>query len=520
MFIYLIILFCTFLLYYARWHYRHWERLGFPYVKAKGPLGVLDSVLRTRQKSFGMAIYDAYKQSSEKILGIYIINRPAVLIRDAQLARDILTKDFISFHDRGVYVDEENDPMSGGLFFLKGTKWKTLRAKLTPSYSSGKLKSMFSTIQDVSQKLVNYLDSELPEDGSSRRVELKHLFATYAIDIIASVIFGLEVNSFENPTNEFVALSKHINGSSYIAMLRGTCQFMFPSLEKFFQSLGWSEKASDFMNKIVKETVCYREQNNVERKDMLQILLQLRNTGKINTDDDDGHVNAQLWSAQKTKEALEWMTVDVIAAQLYLFYIAGFETTASTSAFTLYELARYPKLLQKAQQDVEKAVEQHSSLTYDALKDMKYLDLCIKETIRKYPALPILNRECTNDYQLPNSELVIKKGTPVIISLFGIHRDAKYFPEPLRYNPERFSEENPTFDSIAYMPFGEGPRHCIAQRMGLINVKVAIAQILQRFKVEINENMKEIEIDNFGVPIMAKGGVNIFLAKKLNTISK
>ncbi|KAL9890829.1 cytochrome P450 6d5 isoform 2-T2 [Glossina fuscipes fuscipes] len=469
MFIYLIILFCTFLLYYARWHYRHWERLGFPYVKAKGPLGVLDSVLRTRQKSFGMAIYDAYKQSSEKILGIYIINRPAVLIRDAQLARDILTKDFISFHDRGVYVDEENDPMSGGLFFLKGTKWKTLRAKLTPSYSSGKLKSMFSTIQDVSQKLVNYLDSELPEDGSSRRVELKHLFAT---------------------------------------------------LEKFFQSLGWSEKASDFMNKIVKETVCYREQNNVERKDMLQILLQLRNTGKINTDDDDGHVNAQLWSAQKTKEALEWMTVDVIAAQLYLFYIAGFETTASTSAFTLYELARYPKLLQKAQQDVEKAVEQHSSLTYDALKDMKYLDLCIKETIRKYPALPILNRECTNDYQLPNSELVIKKGTPVIISLFGIHRDAKYFPEPLRYNPERFSEENPTFDSIAYMPFGEGPRHCIAQRMGLINVKVAIAQILQRFKVEINENMKEIEIDNFGVPIMAKGGVNIFLAKKLNTISK
>lgn len=56
--------------------------------------------------------------------------------------------------------------------------------------------------------------------------------------------------------------------------------------------------------------------------------------------------------------------------------------------------------------------------------------------------------------------------------------------------------------------------------MGLINVKVAIAQILQRFKVEINENLEELEIDNFGVPIMAKGGVNIFLAKKLNTISK
>lgn len=155
------------------------------------------------------------------------------------------------------------------------------------------------------------------------------------------------------------------------------------------------------------------------------------------------------------------MSVDVIAAQLFLFYVAGFETSAATTAFTLYELAQYPDLMKKAQDDVAQALEKHGKMTYDALKDMKFLDLCIMESTRKYPGLPILNRECTHDYAIPDSKLVIKRGTPIIISLLGIHRDAEYFPDPMRYDPERFLEENMNYVPAAFMPFGEGPRHCI-----------------------------------------------------------
>lgn len=83
------------------------------------------------------------------------------------------------------------------------------------------------------------------------------------------------------------------------------------------------------------------------------------------------------------------------------------------------------------------------------------------ETIRKYPALPILNRECTIDYPLPDSNLLIEKGTMVIISLMGIARDPAYFPEPMLYRPERFSDDPPAYNVDAYMPFGDGPRACI-----------------------------------------------------------
>lgn len=157
------------------------------------------------------------------------------------------------------------------------------------------------------------------------------------------------------------------------------------------------------------------------------------------------------------------MSVELIAAQLFLFYVAGFETSASTTAFTLYELAQQPKLLKKAEEDVQNALEKHGALTYDSLKDMKFLDLCTMETTRKYPGLPILNRECTQDYAIPDTKLTIKKGTPIIISLFGMHRDAEYFPDPMRYDPERFLEENMNYNPVAYMPFGEGPRMCIGR---------------------------------------------------------
>jgi len=83
-------------------------------------------------------------------------------------------------------------------------------------------------------------------------------------------------------------------------------------------------------------------------------------------------------------DALISLSVDMIAAQLFLFYVAGFETSASTAAFTIYEMSQYPDILGKAVQDIEQAMEKHGGITYDSLKDMKYLDLCVKGNLSKH----------------------------------------------------------------------------------------------------------------------------------------
>lgn len=96
------------------------------------------------------------------------------------------------------------------------------------------------------------------------------------------------------------------------------------------------------------------------------------------------------------------------------------------------------------------------------------------------------------------------------MSLVGLHRDEEYFPDPLKFDPERFINKN--YNPAAYMPFGEGPRHCIAYRLGQMNAKVAIVKLLTTFKFECIEK-KEIEFENYGVTLLPKGGVNVKVYK-------
>lgn len=499
--------------FYLKRHYEYWERRGFPFEKHSGiPFGCLDSVWR-QEKSMGLAIYDVYVKSKERVLGIYLLFRPAVLIRDADLARRVLAQDFASFHDRGVYVDEERDPLSANIFSLRGQSWRSMRHMLSPCFTSGKLKSMFSTSEDIGDKMVAHLQKELPEEGF-KEVDMKKVMQNYAIDIIASTIFGLDVNSFENPDNKFRKLVSLARANNRFNAMFGMMIFLVPSIAQFLFRIGFKNPVGLAMLQIVKETVEYREKHGIVRKDLLQLLIQLRNTGKIDENDEKS------FSIQKTPDGhIKTISLEAITAQAFIFYIAGQETTGSTAAFTIYELAQYPELLKRLQDEVDETLAKNDGkITYDSLNKMEFLDLCVQETIRKYPGLPILNRECTQDYTVPDTNHVIPKGTPVVISLYGIHHDAEYFPDPETYDPERFSEENRNYNPTAFMPFGEGPRICIAQRMGRINSKLAIIKILQNFNVEVMSR-SEIEFENSGIALIPKHGVRVRLSKRVPKLS-
>ncbi|KAH8371352.1 hypothetical protein KR093_007063 [Drosophila rubida] len=475
---------------YVRRRYTYWQREGVAEEKAHFPFGILDAVVK-RQRGFGLALYDVYKRHNAKLVGVYMMNKPTLLVRDAQLARQLMTSDFGSFHDRGVYVDEKHDPLSSNLFNLQGASWRNLRNKLTPSFSSGKIKGMFGTVDDVAEKLVQHLQGVLAQSPNDE-IEIKSKLTTYAIDVIGSVIFGLDIDSFSNPNNEFSAVSDTLrDGGNILLKIHNIATFVFPPLAKLMNRLGFESEVLTKLRDIMRRTIEFREQHNVVRKDLLQLLIRLRNTGKIGEDDDE------VWNIETAQHDLKAMSIDKIAAQGFLFYIAGSETTAATAAFTLYELSMYPQLLREVCEELDAVMARHQlkrgdKLTYEAVQDLKFLDLCIMETVRKYPGLPFLNRECTQDYPVPDCDYTIKKGTPILISLHGIHHDASYFPNPADYDPHRFDADKLDYDQTAYMPFGEGPRHCIAMRMGKVNSKVAVAKILANFEL-LAAPRKEVE---------------------------
>lgn len=100
-----------------------------------------------------------------------------------------------------------------------------------------------------------------------------------------------------------------------------------------------------------------------------------------------------------------------------------------------------------------------------------------------------MNRECTKDYHMPNSDLVIEQGTPINIPVYGIHHDEKYYPDPEKFDPNRFADPE-RVANMPYYPFGDGPRYCIGMRLGKMQTKVGIVIMMQKYKYELGDQHK------------------------------
>lgn len=435
--------------------YNYWNRHGFPQYEPTFLVGNIMNVIIQKESigEFCKNVYLAAKKE-HKVLGIYMLTKPALLINDPVIVQNIMIKDFQYFHDRGIYVDEENDPLSGHIFSLPGQKWRKLRVKLTPTFTSGKLKSMFPTILESGKVLETYIKKFLQSGNDI--VEIRELLACYNTDIIASIAFGIENDSVNDSTNIFREKGRKVFATTIKNSMRQTSSFITPKISAYFKIKSVDADVEEFFLSMIKQTVDYREKNNVNRKDFMQLLLQLKNDGYCTVDANDKE-NTDVGEIDKTK-----LTLNELAAQAFVFFVAGFETTSSTMSYCLYELAKN-SYIQRAVQD---EIDRHGDITYDSINEMKYLDCCVDETLRKYPPLPILNRECSKDYKIPDTNLTIPKGTPILIPAFGLQRDPEIYQDPLVFKPERFATKSSGSDAkgLYYMPFGDGPRVCIGEK--------------------------------------------------------
>ena len=110
------------------------------------------------------------------------------------------------------------------------------------------------------------------------------------------------------------------------------------------------------------------------------------------------------------------------------------------------------------------------------LKIIQFFLYCL-ETLRKYPPLTFLSRLCNKDYTIPETNLVVEKGIQVVIPVLGLHRDPKYFPDPEKFEPERFSDEAKRHrPNYVYLPFGEGQRICIGM---YLNFRICLVSCLR-----------------------------------------
>lgn len=282
---------------------------------------------------------------------------------------NIVANKIINFS--GVHCNEEKDPLSGHLFNLPGQKWKNLRGKLTPSFTSGKLKSMFSTLVECGRSLQSYLE-KAAENGES--VDMKDLAARYTTNIISSVAFGIEVDTIADPNNDFRKFGRKVFEPNFMNAIRSAISFTAPKLMDALMIPAIDHDVAEFIFSIVKQNLEHREKNNVTRKDFFQLLIQLRNTGTVQLDD-------QWETTIKNDENLKNLTINEMAAQVFLFFVAGYETSATTLSYCLLELAKQPELQKRLQSEIDCVLDKYNGeITYDSISEMKLTGNCLDGT--------------------------------------------------------------------------------------------------------------------------------------------
>jgi cytochrome P450 family 6 len=308
-----------------------------------------------------MNVYEATK-GKDVIAGFYGLFVPSIFVSDLELVKQITVKEFNTFTDRGIYVNEENEPITGHLFSLSGEKWRYLRNKLSPAFTSGKIKSMYNTISDKGDSFV----AAIEKASANGTVETKDISNRFMIDIVSSCAFGMEANTMNYEHPQLVKVFRQVFTDEGNGAFRALILSVFPNMSKFINLRMFPRSVQDYFDDIVGGSISYRENNKIERNDFLNMLIQLKNKGSI-----DGEI-----STENRK-----LTMNECIAQAFIFFFAGADSSSTVISYAITELSHHPEIQEKLRNEIlEKIESSKGEITYDNLHEMTYLNQVVNGT--------------------------------------------------------------------------------------------------------------------------------------------
>lgn len=274
-------------------HFQYWKRRNVPCVEPELFYGNSRGIAKEfNTSSFIKRMYFQLKPMGP-IAGVYIYLRKQAMILNLDLIKQVLVKDFNVFTNRGAYSNEKDDPISANLVALEDDEWRNLRHKITPTFTSGKLKFTFGTVADIANKLVTVIYKETSETG---QLEVRDILSRFTTDVIGSAAFGIECNSLEDKTTKFYEIG--LRAFSSFNFLKRAFLLTFPSLGKKLRIKTSNKEVREFYIDVVRKTIKYREDNpHIQRNDFMNLLLKLQGP--------------------------EALTFNQITAQSVVFFLAG-----------------------------------------------------------------------------------------------------------------------------------------------------------------------------------------------------
>ncbi|KAL6430830.1 hypothetical protein ACFW04_006979 [Cataglyphis niger] len=468
--VFLILIALLTLYFYLTKNYNYWQKRKIPC-----PDGALPGVghfwdLITMKMTFAECcrnIYNNYQNRS--MVGVYNFRSPALLVLEPELVKTVLQTNFTNFHENSFKINPDLDPLlANHPFFTYGEKWIIGRKRLTYAFSGIRLKILLESIKQVCVQFENFLDKKLSKVGKIE-MELKELFARYTAQVITAAGYGIDGLSFdeEKENESFYAIGKSFLQPSIVNNLIFMLVFFLPSLGKVFRTSFLPKKADHFFRTIIADVMEQRRREEKPRNDFLQLM-------------------ADLERSEGTK-----IDINVLTSHAVSFFADGYETSSTVLSFVGFQLANHQDVQAKLREEVISVLNKYDGvITYDALKDMTYMDQVISETQRIVPIVGILSKNCTEDTELKGSDGLtchIERGMQILIPVQGLQEDFRYWECPEVFDPERFGPDRKhSIVKFTYLPFGEGPRMCVGMRMAQLQMKACLATLLKKYSLELS----------------------------------
>lgn len=463
-----------------RWrHFSYFKTLGIPGPK---PNLLWGNLMEYHSTDLYMAVGKWIEKYGD-MFGFYNGDVPFVVTKDLDLIEQVYVRNFQNFMNRGLTMtsDQIHPFLGKSIIHVNAPQWKSVRSSVAYGFSATKLKLMLPYLEQDVDILVKLLEKHA---DTGEEVNMLPKYEQLAMDYIARGSFGIDERFQGNPEHPMIALAK-----------AACCQLMTGPLHMIAQSttslkplrkpMCWLAVAiGDFIfDAVTEQTVKIIEKRkkdpSLRKPDILQNLLDAE---YVESEAGTGTADGGKAGVMKSRA----LTTEEVATSAATLFIAGYETIVTSISYLTFTIAKYPDVQERVRQEINDAVGEKGVLDYDTvMKKLTYLEQVMNETMRLYPpGLTFVTRMAMRDFEFKGK--TFKAGTCFMVPQYQIHRDPRYWPRALEFDPDRFAPENEgKLKKMAFAPFGIGPRNCVALRMSVLKMKFTVAKLLQKYRIEL-----------------------------------
>jgi cytochrome P450 len=405
---------------------------------------------------------------------------PGILFNRPEYVHNILVEHSYDF-DKGDAIHKVFRPAIGnGIFSSEGNFHRYQRKLIAPSFQP-------RHIACYAENMGQYGEQIQQTWGDGTVIDINQQMTCLTMSIIGKALFDADVFTLTDELGAAMAITAEYVAHALSVLV--PIPYSWPTHRNHRM-----HRAVEVLRNRIQSFIDERRTNPSERNDFLSLLLQARN--------EDGKP----------------MSDQQIMAECLTLFGAGHETTATALAWSWYLLCQHPEIYQKVQQEVD-SVLQGRTPTYADLAHLPYCLQVFKEAMRIYPPAYVMSRRALREIEIDGYH--VPKNWVIIISPYTLHRRTEYFPDPEKFDPDRFaSEREKQLPRYAYLPFGAGPRICIGMYFSMMEGHLLLATLAQRVSFSLIPGQKIVPDPIHHLALRPAGQVSVLVKRRQNSITK